>query len=78
MALCQVTDEDQAGAVVWAETDGQCGSPEREMEVTSQLFATAALQMRVPRKPLPPQTTSLRFKGVVLAAEAIGGGVWVT
>lgn len=31
------------------------------MEVTSQSLATAALHMRLPRKPLPPQTTIFRF-----------------
>lgn len=39
-------------------TESHLGSPEREMEVTSQPRATANLQMREPRKPLPPQTTS--------------------
>jgi hypothetical protein len=37
------------------------------IEVTSQSRATAALQILLPRKPLPPQTTSFRF-AVVAAA----------
>lgn len=37
------------------------------MLVTSQSRATAALQMRLPRKPLPPQTTSF----LLAAAEDI-------
>ena len=41
--------------------DGQAGSPERESEVTVQLRCAAARQMREPRKPVPPQTTSFFF-----------------
>jgi hypothetical protein len=41
------------------------------MEITSQLRATAALQMRLPRKPLPPQTTSFRFAEADAAEVAI-------
>lgn len=61
LALRQVTDFDHGGAVWWEETDGQFGSPERLMLVTSQFRATAALHIRLPRKPLPPQTTSFFF-----------------
>ena len=35
------------------------------MLVTSQFLATAALHIRLPRKPLPPQTTSLFFAAPV-------------
>ena len=35
------------------------------MEVTSQSLATAALQILLPRNPLPPQTTSLFFAAAV-------------
>lgn len=35
------------------------------MLVTSQSLATAALQIRLPRKPLPPQTTNLFLAAVV-------------
>ena len=38
------------------------------MDVTSQPRATAYLQIREPRKPLPPQTTSF------LAADMAGKG----
>ena len=65
LALRHVTLLDQAGAVVWEEMVGQFGSPEREMLVASQSRAMAALQMREPRKPLPPQTTSFFFAAVV-------------
>ena len=63
----QVTELDQAGAVWCEETDGQLGSPEREMETTSQSRATAALQILLPRKPLPPQTTSFFFAAAAAA-----------
>lgn len=62
-----MTFSDQGGADWCEEMDGQSGVPEREMLVTSQLRATAALQMRLPRKPLPPQTMSFFF-AVVEAA----------
>ena len=39
----------------------QRGSPERESDVTAQFRAAAARQMREPRKPVPPQTTSFRL-----------------
>ena len=41
------------------------------MEITSQLRATAALQILLPRKPLPPQTTSFRFAEAEAAADAM-------
>lgn len=63
-ALRHVTLFDHGGALVWEETEGHEGSPERDMLVTSQLRATAALQIRLPRKPLPPQTTSFFFAAV--------------
>ena len=37
------------------------------IEVTSHSRATAALQMRLPRKPLPPQTTSFFFTADAVA-----------
>lgn len=70
LALRQVTDWDQAGAVVWEETAGQEGSPERLMETTSQSRATAALHILLPRKPFPPQTTSF-FLAAVVAMEPL-------
>lgn len=66
-ALRHVTSFDHGGGEVCEETEGQLGSPERLMLVTSQLRATAALQMREPRKPLPPQTTSFFFAAAVEA-----------
>lgn len=44
----------------------QSGDPERERDVTFQFRAVAAAQMREPRKPVPPQTTS--FLGAVEVA----------
>lgn len=70
LALRQVTDWDQAGAVVWEETAGQEGSPERLMDTTSQSRATAALHILLPRKPFPPQTTSF-FLAAVVAMEPL-------
>ena len=47
-AFCQETDVDQGGASGEAITEDQEGSPEREMDVTSQPRATADLQIREP------------------------------
>lgn len=82
--LAHVTDVDQGGGAVSEVTDGHVGSPDRLkhgqynqshgwgklylIEVTSQPLATAALQMREPRKPFPPATTNFR-----LAAWAMTG-----
>jgi len=49
LALTQLTSEDQVGATGEEVTEDQVGSPEREMEVTCQPRAAAALQMRLPR-----------------------------
>ena len=47
-AFCQETALAHCGRVLEADTDDQVGSPEREIDVTSQPRATADLQMRVP------------------------------
>lgn len=66
-ALRHVTLFDQAGAEVWEDTEGQCGSPDLETLVTSQSRATAALQIRLPRKPFPPNTSSFFLAAAVVA-----------
>lgn len=48
LALTQLTSDDQVGATGEEVTEDQAGSPEREMEVTCQPRAAAALQMRLP------------------------------
>lgn len=71
--FAQVTEVDHAGGFAEEETCDHVGSPERLsmgqircqeyrqyvylIEVTSQPLATADLQMRDPRNPLPPATT---------------------
>jgi hypothetical protein len=45
------------------------------MEVTSQFLATAALQILLPKKPFPPQTTIFRLADADAAVEAIGADV---
>lgn len=75
--LAHVTDVDQGGGAVSEVTAVHLGSPDRLkhgqynhshdwgklylIEVTSQPLATAALQMREPRKPFPPATTNFLF-----------------
>ena len=51
--------------------------PERAylIDVTSQFLATAALQILLPRKPFPPQTTIFRLADADAAVEAIGANV---
>lgn len=49
-----------------------CGAQTHLIEVTFHSRATAALQIRLPRKPLPPHTTSFFFAAEV---EAIAGDV---
>lgn len=72
-AFCHETDFDHGGALGEDVMVDQVGSPEREMEVTSQPLPTATLHIRepgdgsvvlamwkrvcLPRNPLPPQTT---------------------
>lgn len=48
LALTQFTSEDQVGATGEEVTADQVGSPEREMDVTCQPRAAAALQIRLP------------------------------
>jgi len=48
LALTQLTSEDHVGATGEEVTADQVGSPEREMDVTCQPRAVAALQMRLP------------------------------
>ena len=50
LALTQLMSEDQVGATGEEVTEDQVGSPEREMDVTCQPRAAAALQMRLPLK----------------------------
>ena len=45
------------------------------IEVTSQLRATAALQILLPKNPLPPQTTSLFFAGVEAMLELLSSNL---
>lgn len=47
-AFSQTTDVDHGGGTEDDVTDDQVGSPEREIEVTSQPRPTATLHMRVP------------------------------
>ena len=47
------------------------------MEVTSQPLLTAALHIREPRKPLPPQTTSRLAAVIVLGSELGLCGEWL-
>ena len=47
-AFCHETDLDHGGASGEDVTEAQDGSPERDMDVTSQPRAAAALQMREP------------------------------
>jgi hypothetical protein len=47
-AFAHLTEVDQGGAAGEDVTDDQTGSPEREIDVTSQPRATADLQMRDP------------------------------
>ena len=49
-AFAQFTEEDHDGAVGEEETEDHVGSPERDMLVTCQPRATAALQMPKGRK----------------------------
>lgn len=56
------TGGDMSTDVIWRY--GKSGCRTYLMLVTSQSRATAALQMRLPRKPLPPQTTSFFFATV--------------
>ena len=47
-AFAHCTEVDQGGGLGEDVTDDQVGSPEREMEVTSQPLPTATLQIREP------------------------------
>lgn len=47
-ALCHLTEDAHDGALGEDVTADQVGSPEREMEVTSQPLPTATLQIRDP------------------------------
>lgn len=62
--VAQVTDLDHGGGSGEEETEDQLGSPERLIEVTSHPRATADLQIREPKKPLPPATTIFFFAAV--------------
>lgn len=48
LALTHLTSADQWGATGDEVTEDHVGSPEREIEVTCQPRAVAALQMRLP------------------------------
>jgi hypothetical protein len=48
LALTQLMSVDQVGATGEEVTEDQVGSPERDMEVTCQPRAAAALQIRLP------------------------------
>ena len=74
---CHWGSPERLGGVsgVWVRRGG-----EREvnlMEVTSQPLLTAALHIREPRKPLPPQTTSRLAAVIVLGSELGLCGEWL-
>ena len=78
--FCHDTLSDQSGGVCDEETEDQCGVPEREIEVTLQPLCAAALHIRLPKKPLPPHTTSFFFAAwaVVEAIVVLSDGWWVS
>jgi len=57
------------------------GSPERESDVTRQLRDDASLQIRLPRKPEPPQTRRVRggrdIVGIPKVEWRFGVGLWI-